>query len=68
MADQQAGSTPSEHESYDGDLRADVAAAFAETNKASDTVVEDKAPEVKADPVKTDDSEKPVKTEDGETT
>lgn len=54
MADQQAGSNPSERESYDGDLMADVRSAFTETSKASETVIDDKPSEVRTEPVKTE--------------
>src|SRR6478609_8510392 len=50
MATEQAGSNPSEKESYDGDLMADVRAAFTEEAKAPGPVIEKTAPEVKAEP------------------
>lgn len=53
MADQQAGSNPSENQSYDADMLADVRGAFEEVSKG-ETVADDKAPEPKAEPVKTE--------------
>lgn len=53
MADQQAGSTPPETKSYDADMLADVRGAFEEVSKG-ETVVDDKAPEVRTEPVKTE--------------
>ena len=53
MAGEQAGSNPSERESYDGDLLADVRSAFTETSKGTE-VVEEKTPDKQAEPVKTE--------------